>query len=367
MKSVESKVASSFFAFSAVALAALVACGPESPDHASAPSGAVAPSPVTADEVEVVQGIPDRDRDPAVVAIDIADSALCTGALVAPNVVLTARHCVAHTVEQIQCPATSPQVGEQRSPSSLHILVGDDAQLAQEVARGRAIVTPKGWALCDADIAFIVLDRDVVGIDPLPVRRQGVAVGDHVRAVGYGRAGDGQPAGSKLLRDHVKVLDTSDNEFVVGEATCQGDSGGPAIDESTGEIVGVVSRGGPACDGPNVHNIYTRTDVYLPLLEEALREAQGGGDPGGGGGDDDGDAGVHTVKDAGHKAKDAGAHTPPNDMGGECKSGGDCASGICVKDGQKQYCSRACGNGDRCPTHYGCEKAQSGTMVCVAK
>ena len=365
MKSFPIKLASSFFAFTAIAL---VACGAEAPDPtSSAPSGGLTPTPVTADEVEVVQGIPDRDRDPAVVAIDIADSALCTGALVAPNVVLTARHCVARTVEQIECPAKSPQVGEQRSPQSLHILVGDDAQVAREVARGRAIVTPKGWSLCDADIAFIVLDRDVTGIDPLPVRRHGVAVGDHVRAVGYGRAGDGQPAGTKLLRDHVKVMDTSDNEFVVGEATCQGDSGGPAIDETTGEIVGVVSRGGPACDGPNVHNIYTRSDVYLPLLAEALREAQSGGDDPGAG--DDGDAGVHSVKDAGHKAKDAGGSPkkPPSDMGGACKSGHDCATGICVKDGSKEYCSRACGNGDRCPTHYGCEKAQSGAMVCVAK
>ncbi len=366
MKSVKSKLVSSFIAFTAVAL---FGCASEPSDHASAPGGALVPSPVTADEVEIVTGIPDRERDPAVVAIDIAGNALCTGALVAPNIVLTARHCVARTVERIACPASSPQVGEQRSPQSLHILVGDDAQLAREVARGRAIVTPRGWSLCDADIALIVLDRDVTGIDPLPVRRHGVAVGDHVRAVGYGRAGDGQPAGTKLLRDHVKVLDTSDNEFIVGEATCQGDSGGPAIDEATGEIVGVVSRGGPACDGPNVHNVYTRTDVYLPLLQEALRQAQGGGDPGGGeDAGDDGDAGVH-VKDAGHKAKDAGSHPhkPPSDIGGSCKSGHDCSTGICVKDGQKQYCSRACGNGDRCPTHYGCEKASNGAMVCVAK
>ncbi len=362
MKVVQPKLALSLVAVVAVTVAA---CGSQSPDHSSSPSGAQGPSPVTADEVEIVQGIPDRDRDPAVVAIDIADSALCTGSLVAPNVVLTARHCVARTVERIECPASSPQVGEQRRADSLHILVGDDAQVAREVARGKAIVTPKGWSLCDADIAFIVLDRDVAGIDPLPIRRHGVAAGDHVRAIGYGRAGDGQTAGAKLLRDHVKVLDTSADEFIVGEATCQGDSGGPAIDESTDEIVGVVSRGGPTCDGAGVHNVYTRADVYLSLFQEALREAAAGGDPGGG---DDGDAGTH-VKDAGHKAKDAGGHpkTPPSDMGGACTGGRDCSTGICVKDGQKEYCSRACGNGDRCPTHYGCQKASSGAMVCVEK
>ena len=37
---------------------------------------------VGADSVEIVPGVPDRGRDPAVVAIDIAGEGLCTGTLI---------------------------------------------------------------------------------------------------------------------------------------------------------------------------------------------------------------------------------------------------------------------------------------------
>jgi hypothetical protein len=356
---------------SLVTLAALAACSSSPDPHVGASSNDSLPGDdgVTADQVEVVHGVPDRGRDPAVVALEIDGDALCTATLVAPDVVLTARHCVARTSEQVDCPAASPQVGANHMPSSLHVLVGDDADTAREVARGKEIIAPNGWSLCDADIALVVLDRAVPGISPLPVRRAGIATGDHVRAIGYGRVGDGAPAGVKLLRDHVRVVETGDFEFVVGEATCQGDSGGPAIDESSGEIVGVVSRGGPACDGSNVHNVYTRADVYLPLIEEALRRS-GSGDDRDPSQDDPGpDAGVHSIADAGHHAKDAGAkdQKPVTDMGGACHSGSDCSTGVCVREHGRQYCSRECGAHDRCPTHYGCTKATSGAMVCVAK
>jgi V8-like Glu-specific endopeptidase len=311
----------------------------------------------------VVHGVPDRGRDPAVVAIDIGGRALCTGSLVAPNVVLTARHCVARTTEVVECPATAPQVGSNYAASSLHVIVGDDASTGRDVARGLHILAPDAWALCGADIALIILDQPVDGVGPLRVRRSGVAKGDHVRAVGYGRPSDAsQVAGVKLLRDHVRVLEISASEFQVGEATCNGDSGGPALDDSTGEIVGVVSRGGPSCDGPDVRNIYTRADVFLPLIDEALRRAAEPNDAG------DADAGVETIADAGKK-KDAGAsgHTPVTDMGAGCDTGADCSAGVCVSEHGRRYCSRTCGSGDRCPTHYGCTKATSDVTVCVQK
>ena len=78
-----------------------------------------------------------------------------------------------------------------------------------------------------------------------------------------------------MVREHVRVLSVSAAELTVGEATCQGDSGGPALDEDTGEVVGVVSRGGPSCEGPGVHNIYTRADTFSWLVDEAFAKVAG--------------------------------------------------------------------------------------------
>src|SRR5262245_137842 len=84
----------------------------ESATDASAP----APSAV-ADQVEIVRGVPDRNRDPAVVAVEIAETALCTGTLISPRLVLTARHCTSRTVPTVTCPAAGVQVLADRDPS----------------------------------------------------------------------------------------------------------------------------------------------------------------------------------------------------------------------------------------------------------
>lgn len=328
---------------------ALIAC--------SSPDPSASPSEITADQVEIVKGVPDRGQDPAVVAIDIGEKALCTGALIAPDAVLTARHCVAVTAESVSCPAQGPQVTKMRAASSLGILVGDDIKTAKLAARGKAIFAPKGDALCDADVAVVLLDREVTGVDPIDVRAHGAAKGERVRAVGYGRAGDGEAAGVKLVRAHVKVLDATEAEFVVGESTCQGDSGGPAFDESTGEIVGVVSRGGPQCDGKGAHNIYTRVDAFESLIEEALAQSSS--------------SAPHGSHDGGkppRRHKDGGKSKPPaTDLGAACTKGSDCAAGVCVTTHDKQYCSRPCDAHDHCPTHFRCTRASSGGSVCVQK
>ncbi len=336
-----------------LALAGVVACASATDGASPQPSASGDPgasTEVEVDTVEIVHGVPDKGRDPAVVAIDVAGVGLCTGTLIAANVVLTARHCVSETSEQVECPPTSAQVKGHRDPGSLVIYQGDNIATAHEIARGAEVLVPHTQELCDNDIAAIVLDQDV-DIEPVAVGKGAVTGGMPVRAVGYGKKGDNGSAGMKLLRDHVKVLEVAKAEFQVGESTCQGDSGGPALDES-GELVGVVSRGGPSCDGKGAHNIYTRADAFHVLIEEALKA--GANSKRGG------------TKDGGARHKGKGGK-PPSDMGETCKSGSDCSTGVCVKHGGTSYCSRECGSKDHCPTHFKCQHAKAGKSVCIAK
>ncbi len=348
---------------SLVLVMTLVACGAaaERTDlHAAAEAatddaGADAAVLTAADQLEIVSGVPDHNRDPAVVAVAIGGSGLCTGTLISPRLVLTARHCTSRTVAHVACPAPGVQVLGDRDPSTLTILVGDDVASAHQVARGIAIVAPSGVTLCDADLAIVVLDQPVKIVKPLPVRTHGVARGDRLRAVGFGRTGDNGAAGTKLVREHVRVLSVTAAELTVGEATCQGDSGGPALDEETGEVVGVVSRGGPSCEGAGVHNIYTRVDAFSWLIDEAFAKVAGLDHAGG---SDGGAPGVKPPK--GTKQK------PPSDVGGACEHAADCAAGVCITNGDHKYCSRPCAAGDRCPTHYHCQ-AVTGGSACVAR
>jgi hypothetical protein len=296
--------------------------------------GPVAPS---ADVENPVAGVPDLGMDPAVVAIDIGGPVACAGALIASDVVLTARHCVSASDLESAC-LPSAQSPPLLGPESLGVRVTDGEDFVAPRVRARAIRVPALANACGADIAIIELEEPIDTVQPLVVDVEGIALGGHVRSVGFGTEAGEPKSFEKRVRDHVAVVDATATEILLHETGCTIGCGGPAIDEATGEVVGVVSRGGP--DG----DVATRVDPFVTLVEAALAEASS----------------TRPVVGASKEKKG------PIDMGANCVVGADCAAGVCVTDMARRYCSRLCSPHDHCPAHYRCEASAQGSAVCVA-
>jgi hypothetical protein len=217
---------------------------------------------------------------------------LCSGALVAPNLVLTARHCVSRSITATPACDTrgashnGDHLGADEDPASIAIYTGGRVDVAIDAPRAYATKTihPQTKVLCDSDVAFVVLDRPLEGVQMLSMRLDApVQEGDYIVPVGFGGGYVGD-IGTRVPRDHAQVLAVGPahnsstgavlgpREFEVDEATCRGDSGGPALDVHSGEIVGVVSRG-RSCFTEGNH-VYTRIDAYASLAHEALLEAR---------------------------------------------------------------------------------------------
>lgn len=274
-----------------LACALLAGCG-------TAPVG---PGELTASTSSAIYGgVEDTgsSQNDAVVAITIGDGPqveLCTGSLIAPNVVLTARHCVSVVNDDaINCDQNGnslddggPDLGADEPVAQIHVFTGATPALGGTPdANAAQVFHPQSSTICNVDIALIVLDKSITVAPPLRVRMSSPVVqSESVRAVGYGTNDQNMPIGTRYRRDDVSVLaigstisasmtPLGSNEFEASEAMCTGDSGGPAIDEKTGAIVGIVSRGGATCTD-NTGHVYTSLAGFQSLFQQAFAVAGG--------------------------------------------------------------------------------------------
>lgn len=271
-------------------IAAALGCAPEPPTETAAQG--------------IIHGTAARDAPWAVMVVQQPAGAtrvkLCTGTVVAPRVVLTAKHCV--FLDDGDGTWAAVPAGD------LTVRTGDDLRAATRTVRVTEVRTTDGPyrdgdGRNGGDIAAMLTAEDL-GIAPRELSRAPVATGEALRIVGYGYSlvSGATSADLGVKREGAAaVARVEDNVFSTTGAqwTCTGDSGGPALD-AQGRVVGVTSIGPTGCAVSTSY--YTRVDRYASLFEDLLPAGSipdAGTVP---------DAGTASVTDAG-TARDGGATT----------------------------------------------------------
>jgi hypothetical protein len=254
-------------------------------------------------EHAIIGGAPSSGVEDAVVAlVRTGGAGLCTGTLIAPNLVLTARHCVSETDADVECnsegePTLGGRAGPDRPPQDLYVIVGTTRDIERPVesaaARGRSIVHDGSKTLCNHDIALVILDRSLEGaLTAAPRLDLPVTIGEHFTSIGWGLVETSATPSRRLMRRDVIVggvgpvaanVSAGSSEFLTGESTCLGDSGGPAMSPDDREVIGVVSRGGNRLPAPFYDpaqsclggtGVYTSVAPFRDLIEQARARAK---------------------------------------------------------------------------------------------
>ncbi len=358
---------------------------------------------------EIQGGTNDGAAHPYVVGVCIGNRpncGICTGTLILPNLVVTARHCVQQTNEQINCATDTFGAAE---PVTYVTTFDEIFQTTKNWHAVKAINVPAPDGVCGNDVALITLQDPIPSTEATPII-PGVqySMGDIDRysshsftAIGYGKISPADPPGSaqcfgtgadytkcpgkRRIRQNISVVcipgdeyipcptdaetlaALKDSEFVAGDGTCQGDSGSGAFDtKSFGKgmpvTFGVLSRGGTSKDGKTCTSpIYTRLDKWRDFILQGAMAASNNWTlypkpvP---------DWTIYVppaVPDAGPEAGPKKPTTSPN--GTECTVDGECASKLCADVGAGKACTDACDetvSPTTCAEGYAC-KAE----VCV--
>ena len=173
---------------------------------------------------------------------------LCTGVAIAPDLVLTAAHCVQENAK--------------------YRLVTFESRRSAGLTVASVAPHPQFSPRADApDLALVkVVAQPLAKLIPVAFsdRRVPPAVGDRFIVAGFGVAVEGDRKSAGKLRtatlvvtdrpssQQLSLIDPQKLGEAAGLGVCHGDSGGPALDEHDGALVGIVSwsaktGGEPVC------------------------------------------------------------------------------------------------------------------------